>query len=153
MSKVWYGSLQNRLEENKQFCEEIKVGTGMTRYSWSDTDAYEVVEVIDQKHVKVREYDHKLVGEAYSNDWELISNTENPLTELVKRGKYWYVAITLTPEQAKEIKESHDVEGLVWACNCGFILDEIIESGKSKTKYHRWNVSFGVAQYYYDYCF
>lgn len=153
MSRVWYGSLQNRLEENKQFCETIQVGTGMTKYFYSDCDAYEVVEVSDQKHVKVREYDHELIGEAFTNDWKLTSNPKNPITELVKRGKFWYVAVTLTPEEAKEIKENHDTESLVWACNNGFILDEIIESGKAKTKYHRWNVSFGVAQYYYDYSF
>lgn len=153
MSRVWYGSLQNRLEENKTFCDEIKVGTGMTKYYWSDTHAYEVIEVIDQKHVKVREYDHKAVGESFSNDWELVSNPDNPVALLTKRGKYWYSTATLTPEEAKEILEGSDIDAKLWACHWGFDLTEIVESGKSKTKYDRWNVSFGVAQYYYDYSF
>lgn len=49
MSRKWYGSLNNRLEENKMFCEEIKVGTGLTEYFYSDRHPYEVVKVIDQK--------------------------------------------------------------------------------------------------------
>ncbi len=155
MSRKWYGSLNNRVDENRMFCDEIKVGTGMTEYSWSDRHAYEVVEVRDQKHVTVREYDHRKIGEQVfgNNHWELISNPENPTYDLVKRGKFWYSVVTLTPEMAKEIKDTHDTEGYVWACNQGFIIDEIIESGKSKSRYHRWNVSFGVAEYYYDYEF
>ena len=70
MSKVWYGSLNNRLEENRMFCEQIEVGTGMTEYHYSDRDAYEVVAVKDQKHVTVRKYDHRHVGDcAMDNNW------------------------------------------------------------------------------------
>ena len=76
MSRVWYGSLNNRLEENKQFCETIEVGTGMTEYSYSDRHAYEVIEVTDQKHVKVREYDHKAAGECCES-YENITIDEN----------------------------------------------------------------------------
>ena len=49
MSRKWYGSLNNRIEENRMFTDEIKVGTGVTKYSWSDRDAYEVVEVEDTR--------------------------------------------------------------------------------------------------------
>ena len=35
----------------------------------------------------------------------------------------------------------------------GFNLDEIIETGKTKRKYTRVNVSFGTADYYCDYEF
>ena len=96
----WYGSLQNRLEENKQFGPEIYVGMGMTEYYWSDRNAYEVVEVEDQKHVKVRELGHKLVGEAFSNDWELFSDESRPVRSLVKRGKYWYWGHVATETRA-----------------------------------------------------
>lgn len=153
MSKVWYGSLNNRVEENNMYCETIEVGTGMTEYLWSDRHAYEVVEVADQKHVKVREYDHKLKGEPMTNDWELISNPKNPVISLVKRGKYWYSVVEITPEEAKEIYEGKDVEAKIWACHNNFNLQEIIASGKKKKTYHRKNVSFGVAKYYYDYEF
>lgn len=154
MSREWYGSLQNRLEENKQFCDEIKVGTGMTENLWSDRHPYEVVEVTDQKHVKVRMMDHEKVGDTpFSNDWKLVSNENNSVKALTKRGKYWYSVVSITPEEAKEILEGNDIDDKVWACNNGFNLPEIIKAGKIKRVYHRMNVSFGVAEYHYDYEF
>lgn len=145
----WYGSLNNRLEENKMFCDEIKVGTGMTEYSYSDRQAYEVIEVIDQKHVTVRRYDHKLKGGAYSNDWELISNEKNPTYNMVKRGNYWYRASTVTREM---ISKDLTAEEQIWLALNGFDRNVIREKGK-QTRYFRMNVSFGIACYYYDYEF
>lgn len=154
MARTWYGSLNNRLEENKQFCEEIKVGTGVTEYFYSDRHAYEVVAVKDQKHVSIREYDHKHVGDTpMDNNWELISNEKNPVVDLVKRGNFWYTAVTITPERAKEIYEGTDIDAKLWACHNNFDLQAIIASGKNKTTYHKRNVSFGVADYHYDYEF
>ena len=154
MSRQWYGSINNRIEENKQYVEEIKVGTGVTEYLWSDRHAYEVIAVKDQKHVTIREYDHKKKNDSsFSNDWELISNENNPTIDLVKRGNYWYVAVSITPEEAKEIYEGTDIDAKLWACHNGFDLQEIVASGKKKTTYHKKNVSFGVADYYYDYEF
>lgn len=153
----WYGSLNNRVDENKQFCDEIKVGTGMTEYFWSDRHAYEVVAVKDQKHVSVREYDHERPKDkkdySYSNEWVLVSNEKNPVIDLVKRGKYWYTVTSITPEEAKKIFDGDSLDDKLWACHCGFDLKEIIASGKKKTTYHKRNVSFGVASYYYDYEF
>ena len=157
MARKWYGSLNNRVEENRMFCDEIKVGTGVTKYSWSDRHAYEVVDVKDQKHVSIREYDHKRPDDgkdySYSNDWVLVSNENNPIINLTKRGKYWYSTVSITPEEAKEILDNGTVDDRIWACHNDFNLAEIVESGKAKTKYHRVNVSFGVAEYYYDYEF
>lgn len=154
MSRVWYGSLQNRLEENKQFVNEIKIGTGVTEYSYSDRHAYEVIAVIDQKHVTIREYDHRHVGNTpMDNNWELISNPENPTIDLVKRGNFWYTVSTITPDRAKEIYEGNDIQAKLWACHNNFDLQEIIATGKSKSKYHKRNISFGRADYYYDYEF
>ena len=154
MSRKWYGSLDNRIEENKMLCEKIEVGTGMTEYLWSDRNAYEVINVKDQKHVTVREYDHKKAdNESYSNNWELISNENNPTIEMVKRGNYWYSSVTITPEEAQEILDNNDIDLKIWACHNNFNLPEIIEKGKTKTTYHRMNVSFGKAEYHYDYTF
>ena len=139
------------------FCDEIKVGTGMTEYSWSDRHAYEVVEVKDQKHVKVREYDVKHIGEAYTNNWELISNEENPVRSLVKRGKYWYYTTTVTTDDVKKYNDEAETENdrvnfLIWLSQLGVSKEDVLEKGKI-TKSHRTNVSFGVADYYYDYEF
>ena len=149
MGTKWYGSVHNRLEENRQFVPEIKVGTGMTEYLWSDRHAYEVIEVKDQKHVTVRKLDHKLVGEAYSNDWELISNEDNPTYAMTKRGDYWYYTATWTREEVERLTDERDKIFLIIN---GWDLDKIREKG-SQTKYRRANVSFGYADYYYDYEF
>ena len=144
------GSYQNRVLENKQFVEEIKVGTGMTEYHYTDRDAYEVIEVRDQKHITVRKYDHKPMhaDQFGSNDWELVSNENNPTMEMVKRGNYWYGVATLTNEEY----DSLDDWGKLRACVAGFDPQKIAEKGK-QTKYYKHNVSFGVAEYYYDYSF
>lgn len=154
MSKKWYGSINNRLEENHMFCDEIKVGTGMTEYSYTDRHAYEVVAVKDQKHVSVRKLDHKLVGDAYSNNWELISNEANPVRDMVKRGDYWYYTVTVTADyiggESIHLPENFDKRlNLVLA---GFDIDKILAKGK-QTKLSKANVSFGIADYYYDYSF
>lgn len=151
MSRKWYGSLQNRLEEGRQFCEEITVGTGLTEYSWSDREAYEVIEVRDQKHVTVRRLDHKHVGPGeMDNNWELISNPDNPTRDLVKRGDVWYWTTTLTAEDIDGAEENMDwwVRLIVG----GWDPDKIREKGK-QTKRWKANVSFGTADYYYDYSF
>lgn len=155
MSRQWYGNLTNRVEENRQFVEEIKVGTGVTEYLWSDRHAYEVVGVTDQRHIQIREYDHNLKGECYSNDWELISNEENPVISLVKRGKYWYREVVATIDDLDayngEINDDK-IQIQLWLCHNGFDIDKIREKGIQK-KYHRMNISIGVANYYYDYEF
>jgi hypothetical protein len=150
MSKVWYGNLTNRLEENRMFCKEIEVGTGMTEYSYSDRHPYEVVEVKDQKHVKVRELDHKHVGDGcMDNNWELVSNENNSVRMLTKRGKYWYWTVVVT----KDILNSIDkIETQLFLCHNNINVDQLKEKGKV-TRYRRANVSFGVADYYYDYEF
>lgn len=144
----WYGSVQNRIEENRMFCDEITVGMGVTEYSWSDRYPYEVVEVIDQKHVKIRPLDHKPTGAPYSNEWELISNEDNPVLLLTKRGKYWYNTVTVT----SDILDIDSVETMLCLAHNNINEDDLRRRGKV-TRYQRMNVSFGVAEYYYDYSF
>ena len=148
MARRWYGSLDNRLEENRQFCEVIEVGTGATEYFYSDRRAYEVVEVRDQKHVSIREYDHKAIGEGFTNKWELISNENNPVIDLVKRGDRWYREVTATVEDVN----SEDINVRLWVYHNGFDVEKIRKNGK-QTKYHKIDISFGIADYYYDYSF
>lgn len=150
MARRWYGSLDNRLEENRMFTDEIKVGTGMTEYLYSDRHAYEVTAVKDQKHVTVRRYDVKNVGGAYSNDWQLISNPSNAERDLEKRGDYWYWTQTVTADMIAGRED--DIETQIGLCHGGFDIETIKAKGK-QTKRYRANVSFGKADYYYDYEF
>lgn len=151
MSRVWYGNIMNRLEENKMFTDQIEVGTGVTEYLWSDRHPYEVVAVKDQKHVTVRAMDHRHVGEGtMDNRGEIVSNEENPTRNLEKRGKYWYWTSTLTAEDIAGIDD--DIDWKIRVCVSGFNINKIREKGKQTIR-SRANVSFGVADYYYDYEF
>lgn len=150
MSRALYGSLTNRLEENRMFCNEIKVGTGMTEYYYSDRHPYEVVEVKDQKHVKVRELDHKHIGEnCMDNNWKLVSNENNSIRSLTKRGNYWYWTVVVTSDILDDIE---NIGTQLFLCQNNIEVDKLREKGKI-TRYHRANVSFGIADYYYDYEF
>lgn len=150
MSK-WYGNITNRLEEGKTFCDEIKVGTGVTEYSWSDRHAYEVIEVIDQKHFIMRLLDHEHVGGgSMDNNWQLVSNENNPTYELVKRGETWYYINTVTVEDIKDVADDLNLQ--LWLIHAGFDVDKIREKGK-QTKRRKANISIGAASYYYDYEF
>ena len=147
MSRVWYGNLNNRLEENKMFCEEITVGTGVTEYMYSDRRPYEVIEVKGQKHVIVRKLDHKHIGDgSMDNNWELVSNENNPTYKLTKRGKYWYWTVEVT----SDLLEKDDINTKLFLIHNDIDPDKLKEKGNI-TKYHRANVSFGIADYYYDY--
>lgn len=121
MGKRWYGSVTNRIDENRMFCPTIEVGTGVTEYLYSDRNAYEVTRIIDQKHVYIREYDVKPAGEPMSNNWDLISNPNNIEIEVKFRYKNWH-------------KVFRDEKGKI-------------------TGYRKMNLSFGRADYYYDYEF
>ena len=147
-----YGSLQNRLEEGHQWVEEIKVGTGITEYQWSDRTPYEVVEVIDQKHIAVREMAHELDGEPMTNSWKLISDTDKPIRRLERRGDIWYWTYTFTVEDLKAIDEGEDINRKIGFVLAGWNREKILAKGK-QTKREKANISIGKAEYYYDYSF
>lgn len=165
MSSKWYGSINNRIDENKMYCDEIKVGTGMTKYFYSDREPYEVTKVIDQQHVFVRKLDHKHVGNGeMDNNWELISNPNNPETELQLRNGVWMEVKHITKQSLLEnaIKSAKGNERAVNSYYnyvvCMLHLTEKqkekIENGGLVNKFQKFgNVSFGVAEYYYDYEF
>lgn len=148
--RKWYGNLSNRLEEDRMFCDEIRVGTGMTEYMYTDRHPYEVIAVQDQKHVTVREMDHEHVGDGcMDNNWRLISNPANPAKNLVKIGDYWYWTVTVTAEDIKDFDNMDPGDRLRFVLG-GWDLDKIRSKGK-QTRRSRAKVSFGVADYYYCY--
>lgn len=143
-----YGSLQNRIMENAKTPDEITVGMGMTEYGWSDREAYEVTQVIDQKHIYVRRLDHEAIDEGMTNNWKLTSNPNNPEYYLTRRGDAWYWTVTLTAEELANVTDQYERFRLAMA----FDFDKVQAKGK-QTKYERAKVSFGRADYYYDYEF
>ena len=150
MTKVLRGGFFNRMLENKEYSEEIKVGTRLTEFHYSDRDVYEVIEVQDQKHVVIRQMTAVAIGEPMSNTWELKSDENNPTFRLTKRGAYWYFTNTVTAEQYEERKD--DVHFRLACAHLGITETGLKRKGKV-TRYQRANVTFGMADYYYDYSF
>lgn len=165
-----YGNLNNRLEENKKLCKEIKVGTHATMYGWSDRQAYEVVDVIDQNHIKIRRLkairtDKNGMSDCQSYRYE--SDPSNAIEELkVVRGKWnrvsTYAPLEILKERAKgDFKpESRTPENIMkmvrWYCR------EMTEkqwerylNGETVVTYQKLDskISFGVADEYFDYSF
>ena len=144
------GSLYNRMTEGNQFCDRIEVGTLMTEFFYTDRTAWEVIDVRDQKHVTVRELDHKLVGDTMTNDWELSSNPDNATRDMVNIGGVWYFTRTVTADELAEIEK--DPEDLLRLCVTGYEPAKIRAKGK-QTKRFKASVSFGIGQYHFDYEF
>lgn len=150
-----YGNVNNRLLENKQFCDKIVVGTKATVFYWSDRHPYEVTAVQDEKHLTIREMGHKKREGSIpmDNDWEVISDESKPEINIVKRNNKWYSVVSITPDEARRILETGSIEEKVWACNNNIDLQKAAESKRRIFRYHQMNISFGVASYYYDYSF
>ena len=159
MSK-WYGNLTNRLEEGRAV-PEIKVGTDITMYLWSDRNCYYVTEVISQKEIKVKRYhvcaDHDKEGGMGHQNWVYFKTVSERNAYLKK----------YHPEiDYPEIDETEEV----WAYRYGkwmrkytlteenYCTDRELKSLQTKGYYNRFydlsgNVSFGVRNYYYDWEF
>lgn len=153
MSKKWYGSLTNRLNENCYFNEtlnNLKIGTPCTQYLYSDRIPYEVVKVESQKHIFIRELKAIRIDDGGMSDYQSYqyeSNINNPIKEL-QLTKYGWKEIKIYNKDIYEklIKKQ------------GYVLwgDEIINkvlNGKEVKRSSKINISFGIAQYYYDYSF
>lgn len=165
-----YGSLNNRLDENKKYCKEIEVGTYATKYYYTDREAYEVVEVIDQNHIKIRRLNAIRIdnnGMSDCQDYRFESDLNNPIEELkVVRNKwnevYTYAPLEVLKERAKEdfrpeARTEKNIMNMVrWYC-IGMTEKqwEKYLAGQNVKVYKKLDcgISFGVADEYYDYCF
>lgn len=145
----WYGSINNRIEENQKDIPTIEVGMGVTEYLWSDRNAYEVTKVINQKDVFIRRYDVKNIGSGYGdNTWKLISNPNATEREVVYRYNNWYEKLVYTKELMEKMEKQ---DGIVWLSED--IVKDIKEKGQA-IRYNKMNkLRFGVADYYYDFEF
>lgn len=99
------------------------------------------LKLLTKKHVLVRGLDHKKKenSEAFDNDWELISNSNNCIKELKFRYGKWNWVIKATKET---IKRAIFIDKKLY--------DKVMKDGES-IDYIPTNISFGKAEYYYDY--
>ncbi len=149
-TKTLRGSYTNRLMEDHDFVDTIEVGTKMTEFMYTDRAVYEVVKVVDQKHVYVRRMKAIAVGEPMTNTWELESDEKAEVSYITKRGKYWYWTVSVTREEY--MKNKDEMYFRLFMVHNLFNPQEF-ETKEKLTRYHRANVSFGIADYYFDYSF
>lgn len=157
MAKL-YGSLCNRIEENKNYTgREIKEGDDITMYYWSDRHCYFITKVIDQKHIFVKEYeviaDREKVGGMGHQNW---------LYFKTKKEANHYMNTHMTPEELasfgtydEDPKESSEQE---WVFRYGkwnrVLHKDYLGNDLSKPRYEKLQpISFGVRSYYYDWEF
>ena len=146
----------------------------MTEYLWSDRYAYEVTQVIDQKHVFVRRMKAKNVGGAYGNDWVYEHDLDSPEIELIKRSNGWYRVtiynkakmmetaakrvdkgdISANPKFSRDDQINIEFKLMLIHCNMTNKQLEKFHNGKEIKRYNKWdNISFGVMDEYYDWEF
>lgn len=87
----WYGSVQNRIH-GQATSKTPKVGMGVTELLWSDRHAYEVIEVTDEKHIKVRALKYTRTdncGISEHQEYKYESDPEGTVKHLVFRNGRW----------------------------------------------------------------
>lgn len=163
----FYGSLQNRFEEGKNFIGEIKVGTGVTEYGYSDRKPYEVIEVRSQKNIVIRAMDYERTdnnGMSDAQEYKYISNENNPTYELVLRNNVWYKVREFAKQgwerAAKRLVEEETFKtyesAYRYARGMSGLTDkqyEKVDNGGVVKKYSKMNISIGVMERYFDYTF
>lgn len=156
----WYGNLTNRLEEGRQF-EEIKPGTDITMYLWSDRHCYYVTEVIDEKHIKVKPWiviaDHSKPCRMGHQDWLYFKTYKEANDYLKSFGFNGY------REDLETIEEDWVFRYNKWMrmfryTEENYCTDREKKSLEKKGYYDRFSdlsgkVSFGVRDYFYDWTF
>lgn len=159
MSKVWYGSFINRLQERSASVKP-EVGMGVTECLYSDREPWEVIEVINDKHIVIRELDWKRIddnGMSESQEYEYFSKPDGAIRHLVlrKNGKGENCGMRWRDLKWERVYEK-DAEG-------NFIENSLEEQHKTGEFYKShvvlskklgstgWRV--GSAERYYDFSF
>ena len=144
-----YGSLINRMMENNDYTNgNVKVGTYVTEYLYTDRNAYVITKVEDEKHFTM----------ADENGYH---------TNVVKRGNRWYKEHTfskkLLMERAKEnlynrgrgaFKTIESAYGYLLFIS-GMTDSQLkrLEEGKEVKTYRKINISIGINDPYFDMSF
>lgn len=91
MSNIWYGSLNNRLEERAQQPTPV-VGMGVTECCYSDRHPWEIIEVKDEKHITIRQMGFERIdknGMSDCQEYRYFSKPDGGVKHLVLRNGRW----------------------------------------------------------------
>lgn len=166
------GNLHNRLDENHYFngtFGNLKEGTPCTIYDYSDRHAYEVVKVESQDHIYIRQLkairtDNWGMSDAQNYRYE--SDESKRLEEIKLTNNGWrsvdrydlnrWERCLATAREDTKTEEGAQRVARFWFCR-GHLTDKQFEkvlAGKEIIKLgSKVNISFGVADEYYDYSF
>lgn len=87
----WYGSVQNRISAESKM-PKPEIGMGVTELMWSDRYPYEVIEVINEKKIRIRELGYERTdknGISECQDYRLFSKPDGEVKTLVLRKGKW----------------------------------------------------------------
>ena len=162
MSKQWYGSVNNRIEEGRNYTgREIRVGDDVTMYLWSDRSCYYVTEVENQKRIKVKQYyvcaDRSKPGGMGHQNWLYFKT-------LKERDVYWEQPLSTDDEYAQyDCEQTWVFRYNKWMLEHTYTEENYCTEREKKSLekngfYKRYfdlsgKVSFGVRDYYYDWEF
>lgn len=158
MSKIWYGSLNNRIEEGRTY-GKIEVGTGVTEMGYSDRHAYEVVEVIDDKHLLIRRCkatrtDTNGMSDSQDYKYELEPYKETFITEeLLNDKNRMFMMQVFNPKTYAKVM-SGKIGDKIGDNNVKLVLTKNgwrSRNSEGKLSTNRYTV--GIKEEYYDYSF
>lgn len=178
MAKKWYGSVNNRIEEGKNYIEDkqIRAGTDITMYYWSDRTCYYVTKVNSQKDIEVKRYyvcaDHSKPGGMGRQNWlyfKTLKDQNKYLNSVFKDRDYDEDPEESNPEnwvfrygkwKKKEVYKLEDIdentlEGKLTLLHFSDKDKKTLKEKGELTKYFNLSapISFGVRDYYYDWSF
>jgi hypothetical protein len=159
-----YGSVVNRIEESKNYNSDklIHVGDSITMYYWSDRTCYYVVDVENQKRIKVRKYyicaDHSKPGGMGHQDWMYFKTADEMHRYLDGYFPGTYTEHVEEPEPETWVYRYNNWKQEVTYTEDNYCDEKELKSLREKGYYKRYfdlsgKISFGVRSYYYDYEF
>ena len=154
MSK-WYGSLNNRIDEGKTY-GEIKIGTGVTEMCYSDRHPYEVVEVIDEKHLLIRECDWKIISGSEQDgsaeyEYKVVPYKDTILTRELLDDNYRMLMISAHNPKLYEKILSSKIGDIIGNNNRLLVKTKYgWKERYSNGKYNTNKFTVGFAERYYD---
>ena len=172
-----YGSINNRFDENKYYngsYGNLKDGTPCTIYLWSDRHAHEVIKVLSQEDVVIRKLKAtRIDGNGMSDSQTYLYESDPSFSTMrirLKNGKWRQVETYLKDDYIKDAERIAErnpdkfptVEAVLarWAetfVDMGKLTplqsQRFLEGEKIEKLGAQVNISFGIADEYYDYSF
>lgn len=145
MSKVWYGSVINRIAERSKGMKP-EVGMGVTECCYTDRNPWEVIEVKDEKHIVVRELDYERTddnGMSECQKYRYFPKPDGEIRHLVLRNGRWR-------DREWKVEYEMGADGKPVRDKSG---DPVVKSRKPGNKLGPNGWRIGHAERYYDFSF